>query len=195
MKFQASKSPASSPLLIVSDWCSRCMQTAAEKLDSSDRGSTKQRYARGKHAKEKGKKQNKLKPKETKNKVCPWPAFLLRNVTAGCLSRDKVALLWSSCRPELVVPISPNEGWVALCGWANQLVCHHLYSLLKKILNSRLFVGRSRLSDSWMQENAMAPFERRRPNISRKRSSEPMTAWFWEGCLYLRWWIPPVASP
>ena len=29
----------------------------------------------------------------------------------------------------------------------------------------------------------MAPFERRRSNTSRKRSSEPMTAWFWEGWL------------
>ena len=54
-------------------------------------------------------------------------------------------------------------------------------SLLKKILKSRLFVGRSRLSDSWIQENAMGPFERRRSNISRRRLSEPTTAWFWEG--------------
>ena len=54
-------------------------------------------------------------------------------------------------------------------------------SLLKKILKSRLFVG-SRLSDSWMQENAMGPFERRRSNISRRLLSEAMTAWFWQGC-------------
>ena len=52
-------------------------------------------------------------------------------------------------------------------------------SLLKKILKSRLFV-RSRLSDSWIQENAMGPFEKRQWNISRRRLSEPTTAWFWE---------------
>ena len=28
----------------------------------------------------------------------------------------------------------------------------------------------------------MGPFERRRSNISRRQLSEPMTAWFWEGC-------------
>ena len=61
------------------------------------------------------------------------------------------------------------------------LYCYQT-SLLKNILKSRLFVGRSRLSDSWIQENVMGPFERRRSNISRRRLSEPMTAWFWEGC-------------
>ena len=59
----------------------------------------------------------------------------------------------------------------------------HIASLLKKIMKSRLFVGRSRLSDSWIQENTMGPFERRRSNISRRRLSEPTTAWFWEGCI------------
>ena len=34
---------------------------------------------------------------------------------------------------------------------------------------SRLFVGRSRRSDSWMQGNAMRQFERRRSNVSRRR--------------------------
>ena len=51
-------------------------------------------------------------------------------------------------------------------------------SLLKTILMSRLFVWRSRLSDSWIQENAMGPFERRRSNISRRRLSELPTTVF-----------------
>ena len=78
-------------------------------------------------------------------------------------------------------PVKRREGTVAVSARSNCEEC--ICSLLKKILNSRLFVGRSRLSDSWMHENAMAPFERRRSSTSRKRSSEPMTAWFWEGCI------------
>ena len=54
-------------------------------------------------------------------------------------------------------------------------------SLIKNILKSRLFVEKSRLSDSWIQGNAMGPFERRWSKISRRRLSEPSTSWFWKG--------------
>ena len=63
-----------------------------------------------------------------------------------------------------------NETWnvMHIAAVLRLLLVFVVASLLKKILKSRLFVGRSRLSDSWMQENAMGPFERRWLNIFKE---------------------------
>ena len=87
---------------------------------------------------------------------------------------DDILTTYQSHRP----PLPPTYRLVI----TDQINLFTMTSLLNNILKSRLFVGRSRLSDSWIQENAMGPFERRRSNISRRRLSEPRTAWFWEGC-------------
>ena len=111
------------------------------------------------------------------HRICPTPMLCIRLLEHPLTSQKWDMVNWSAllnlcCFSGQLGFATP---WLGICANLPQIsgmlhICHlerfhgiiyvtislkHPPSPLKKILMSRLFVGRSRWSDSWMQENAV----------------------------------------